>query len=105
MESWSTQFQQESFKFSCAHFLIFPDGSKERLHGHNYQVHVEIHGRLDDCGSVIESAQARPLISELCDWLDEHWILPSEHPELEIQRDHTDGQTRGHTGREMRATL
>ena len=27
---------RESFKFSCAHMTVFPDGSKERLHGHNY---------------------------------------------------------------------
>ena len=23
-------------KFSCAHMTVFPDGTKERLHGHNY---------------------------------------------------------------------
>ena len=30
------------FKFSCAHMTVFPDGSKERLHGHNYIVVVEL---------------------------------------------------------------
>ena len=25
-------------KFSCAHMTVFADGTKERLHGHNYTI-------------------------------------------------------------------
>ena len=83
---------KEYFKFSCAHFLIFPDGSKERLHGHNYHVDAEIEGQLTDKGMVIDFILVKPVIRELCDWLDEHWLLPGEHPDLEInERD--DGHT------------
>src|SRR5690242_4697931 len=46
MESWSIDIYKEYFKFSAAHFLIFPDGSAERLHGHNYRVYVEIAAEL-----------------------------------------------------------
>ena len=42
MERWSIAIDKEYLKFSCAHFLIFADGSKERLHGHNYHVASEI---------------------------------------------------------------
>ena len=92
MESWAIRLHKEYFKFSCAHFLIFPDGSKERLHGHNYYVDAEIEGRLTDSGVVIDFILVKPVIRELCDWLDEHWILPGEHPDLKIEaRD--DGHT------------
>lgn len=84
MERWSILMHKEYFKFSCAHFLIFPDGSKERLHGHNYQVSVEVDGGLTDRGLVIDFKLAKPIIRELCDWLDEHVILPEHHPELVI---------------------
>lgn len=84
MERWSIHMHKEYFKFSCAHFLIFPDGSKERLHGHNYHVDAEIGGVLTDRGIVIDFIQVKPVIRELCDWLDEHWLLPGEHPDLEI---------------------
>jgi 6-pyruvoyltetrahydropterin/6-carboxytetrahydropterin synthase len=84
MERWAIELHKEYFKFSCAHFLIFPDGSKERLHGHNYHVAAEIEGQLTDRGLVIDFIQVKPVIRELCDWLDEHWILPGEHPELKI---------------------
>jgi 6-pyruvoyltetrahydropterin/6-carboxytetrahydropterin synthase len=84
MERWSIHMHKEYFKFSCAHFLIFPDGSKERLHGHNYHVDAEIGGVLTDRGIVIDFIQVKPVIRELCDWLDEHWLLPGDHPDLEI---------------------
>jgi 6-pyruvoyltetrahydropterin/6-carboxytetrahydropterin synthase len=84
MESWAIDLHKEYFKFSCAHFLIFPDGSKERLHGHNYAVQVEISGRLTDRGLVMDFNHAKPIVRELCDQLDEHWLVPGEHPELKI---------------------
>ena len=91
-ESWAIHMHKEYFKFSCAHFLIFPDGSKERLHGHNYHVDAEIEGQLTDKGIVIDFILVKPVIRELCDFLDEHWLLPAEHPELKIEaRD--DGHT------------
>ena len=92
MESWHIFLEKEYFKFSCAHFLIFADGSKERLHGHNYHVEVEIEGDLGEAGLVIDFLDAKPVVRELCDFLDEHWILPGDHPELKI-----DPQPDGHT--------
>ena len=85
MDSWAILLEKEYFKFSCAHFLIFADGSKERLHGHNYHVEVEIEGDLSDQGLVIDFLDAKPLIRELCDSLDEHWLVPGEHPELKVE--------------------
>lgn len=84
MESWSIHLYKEYFKFSCAHFLIFPNGSRERLHGHNYHVEAWIEGDLSDRGLVIDFIQVKPVIRELCDALDEHWLVPGEHPELKI---------------------
>ena len=92
MESWTIRLEKEYFKFSCAHFLIFPDGSKERLHGHNYHVSVDITGDLTDRGLVIDFNLAKPVVREICDELDEHWLIPGEHPELKYER-RDDGHT------------
>ena len=54
MESWSIDIQKEYFKFSAAHFLIFPDGTAERLHGHNYRVFAEIDAALSRHGLVLD---------------------------------------------------
>jgi 6-pyruvoyltetrahydropterin/6-carboxytetrahydropterin synthase len=91
-EAWSIDLFKEYFQFSCAHFLIFPDGSKERLHGHNYRVSVEIQGSLTERGLVIDFLEAKPVVRDLCDALDERWIVPALHPELTWEE-----QADGHT--------
>jgi 6-pyruvoyltetrahydropterin/6-carboxytetrahydropterin synthase len=83
MECWSIDLAKEYFKFSAAHFLIFPDGTAERLHGHNYRVFVEIDAELTRHGLVIDFKQVKPVVRELVDELDEHWLVPGEHPVLE----------------------
>ena len=98
MEQWSILVAKEYLKFSCAHFLIFPDGSKERLHGHNYQVVVEVDGNLSEHGLVIDFKMVKPIVRRLCDRLDEHWLIPGDHPELRFRhRDdgHTEVEYRG----------
>jgi len=92
MEQWSILIEKEYLKFSCAHFLIFPDGSKERLHGHNYQVVCEVDGSLSEHGLVIDFKQVKPIIRRLCDHLDEHWLIPGKHPVL-TYRHRDDGHT------------
>jgi 6-pyruvoyltetrahydropterin/6-carboxytetrahydropterin synthase len=82
MERWAIELEKENFKFSAAHFLIFPDGSAERLHGHNYRVFVEVEAALSPHGLVIDFKTIKPVVRELCDRLDEHWIVPGEHAEL-----------------------
>lgn len=82
MERWSIELNKEYFKFSAAHFLIFPDGSAERLHGHNYRVYVEIDAELTRFGLVIDFKMVKPVVRELCDELDEHWLVPGLHPVL-----------------------
>jgi 6-pyruvoyltetrahydropterin/6-carboxytetrahydropterin synthase len=82
MEGWSIRLEKQYFRFSAAHFLIFPDGSAERLHGHNYRVYVEIAAELTRHGLVVDFGRVKPVIRELLDGLDEHWLVPGEHAEL-----------------------
>jgi 6-pyruvoyltetrahydropterin/6-carboxytetrahydropterin synthase len=85
MERWSIEIYKEYFKFSAAHFLIFPDGSAERLHGHNYRVFVDVGAPLSEHGLVIDFITIKPVVRDLLEELDEHWILPGEHPVLRIE--------------------
>lgn len=85
-ESWSIEVHKDYLKFSAAHFLIFPDGTAERLHGHNYKVYATLHTDLDEHGLVVNFKEIKPLIRRLCDQLDEHLLLPGQHPELRAER-------------------
>ncbi len=85
-ERWSIEIDKQYLQFSSAHFLIFPDGSAERLHGHNYRVYVALEGRLDDHGLVLDFKRVKPVVRELVDELDERWLVPGEHPVLTWER-------------------
>ena len=86
-ESWSIDIYKEYFKFSAAHFLIFPDGEAERLHGHNYHVQVEVESALTQHGLVLDFKLVKPIVRELCNQLDEHFLVPGEHPVLSARSD------------------
>jgi len=86
VERWSIEIQKEYFKFSAAHFLIFPDGTAERLHGHNYRVFVALEAALSRHGLVLDFKRVKPVIRSLLDEIDEHWLVPGEHPELRVAR-------------------
>jgi 6-pyruvoyltetrahydropterin/6-carboxytetrahydropterin synthase len=90
-ETWSIAVHKDYLKFSSAHFLIFPDGTAERLHGHNYKVFVEAHTALDAHGLVVNFKEIKPLVRALCEQLDEHLLIPGQHPVLRATKQ-PDGQ-------------
>lgn len=76
---------KEDFKFSCAHFTLFGADRAELLHGHNYQVQVELAGRrLDDEGLLIDFDAVKSTIRRACDHLDNRTLIPSESPHLQV---------------------
>lgn len=91
-KNWTIQIQKDYLKFSAAHFLIFPDGTAERLHGHNYKVYVEVQTELDAHGLVINFKEIKPLVKEIVDGLDELVLIPGRHPELTCEAGE-DGQS------------
>ncbi|GAB4010556.1 MAG: 6-carboxytetrahydropterin synthase [Bdellovibrio sp.] len=64
--------------------MIFADGTRETLHGHNYRVMVEAENNELQNDMVFDFLDIKPLIREICDEWDHHLILPSEHPQLKI---------------------
>lgn len=77
---------KEPFKFSCSHFTILASDRAERLHGHNYQLRVDI--SVDDVdpklGFAFDFNSAKPLIRQFCDELDERILLPTRSPFLKV---------------------
>ena len=52
-EQHSIVLDKQYFNFAAAHFLIFADGAREPLHGHNYLASVEVHADLGAASLVI----------------------------------------------------
>lgn len=87
MASYRIRVEKEYFNFSCAHFLIFEDGSREPLHGHNYRVWVEVEGDIGPGHYVLDYITFKPLVKKLCDELDHKMLLPARSEYMRIERD------------------
>ena len=48
-ERFGIRLDKQYFNFGSAHFLIFADGSREELHGHNYRATLGPRGRRFHC--------------------------------------------------------
>jgi 6-pyruvoyltetrahydropterin/6-carboxytetrahydropterin synthase len=90
--SFVVTFARENLKFSAAHFTVFPDGQVERLHGHNYQVSVALHGEQLRGGLLFPFHEIKPQILALCQAWDERVLLPAASPALRIGREGTQVQ-------------
>jgi 6-pyruvoyltetrahydropterin/6-carboxytetrahydropterin synthase len=75
---------KQYFNFGSAHFLIFGDGSREELHGHNYKVEVEVEGETIAGDLVLDFILFKPIIKSICDSLDHRTLLPLRNPHLEV---------------------
>src|SRR5688572_2627696 len=75
---------REQYKFSVAHMTVFPDGSKERLHGHNYQLGVEIEVTDVALAQMIAFAPIKAALGALCAEWKERVMIAERNPHLEL---------------------
>ena len=81
---FSIEVAKDYFNFASAHFLIFPDGQREPLHGHNYQVSVMLEGEIDHAGVVLDFITFKPLVKQVCDALDHRTLIQTESPLIRV---------------------
>jgi 6-pyruvoyltetrahydropterin/6-carboxytetrahydropterin synthase len=81
---------KQNFKFSSAHFLIFDEQKAEKLHGHNYQVRVdlEVAENLDlkAKGFFVDFNVFKKAIKARLDLWDEMVLLPAKHPDMKVTK-------------------
>ena len=80
------EIEKDYFNFASAHFLVFADGKRESLHGHNYQVSVAVEGDLDRAGIVLDFISFKPVVKEICDDLDHRTLIQRDCSALKIRR-------------------
>ncbi len=77
---------REQYKFSCAHMTVFPDGTKERLHGHNYTVAVALELDRIDLQAMLPFRAIKTVLGELCAAWKERVFIAQHNPHLVIVR-------------------
>jgi len=83
---FSIEVAKDYFNFASAHFLIFADGRREALHGHNYQVSVALEGELDRAGVVLDFIALKPVVKQVCDGLDHRTLVQARSPVIAVRR-------------------
>lgn len=78
---------KENMKFSAAHFTIFSATERERLHGHNFRVEVDIEARMLGNGMCFDYGIYKDRVVALCRELNEWTILPTKSAHLRIEED------------------
>jgi 6-pyruvoyltetrahydropterin/6-carboxytetrahydropterin synthase len=82
----SIELFKENFKFSCGHFTIFSATERENMHGHNFQVLVRFTSEVLEHGMTFDYGQLKKKTEQLCETLNEHFLLPGTSPYLNIEK-------------------
>lgn len=87
MSEITLHLHKQNFKFSSAHFLIFDARSAEKLHGHNYQVRVDLECPPADPaqGYFVDFNVFKRFIKSRLDAWDERVLLPEKQPEMSFK--------------------
>ncbi len=83
----SIEIEKSYLHFSAAHFTIFSATNRERLHGHNWRIAVEITGKIDDNGLLFDYAIYKKILKDLCQQYDEYTLIAADSPHLQIETD------------------
>ncbi|MCB9091198.1 MAG: 6-carboxytetrahydropterin synthase [Halobacteriovoraceae bacterium] len=72
-------------KFSIAHFTIFSEKERENIHGHNYNLKFSLELRNIKNGMAFNYRDIKKKLREICQFLDEKFILQLNSPFLELK--------------------
>jgi 6-pyruvoyltetrahydropterin/6-carboxytetrahydropterin synthase len=75
--------ERNTLRFAAAHFATFEDAC-EPLHGHNYDVLIELEGELADDSWVFDFGALKEIGRSICKELDHKFLLQRDSRVLEI---------------------
>lgn len=73
-------------KFSSAHMSLFPDGSKERIHGHNFLVSVSVTVGDTRLENMLDFAVLKEALMAQCHEWDQRLLLPAKASAFQVVR-------------------
>jgi 6-pyruvoyltetrahydropterin/6-carboxytetrahydropterin synthase len=84
----SLHIHKDRLKFAAAHMTVFVDGTKEKLHGHNYQLFLTLNLKTpalaQSLPQLVPFSLFKTSAQQICDEWDEHLLLAEVCPFLKI---------------------
>ena len=87
--TYGVRVDRHRLRFMSAHMATWA-GACEPLHGHNYQLTVEVEGDLTDDSWVIDFSLLKRIARERCESIDHTFLLQRDSPILTIAEDGDD---------------
>jgi len=85
-EQFSIKVYKQYFNFAASHFMIFENGTREPLHGHNYRVMFRGVAPKLSGDMVFDFLDIKPIVRDICNSLDHKLIIPKDHPQIRIDQ-------------------
>lgn len=83
--AFSIRVYKQYFNFASSHFMLFKDGSREPLHGHNYRVQIKGNALELNDDMVFDFLDIKPIVKAICDSLDHKLLIPRDNAFLRIE--------------------
>jgi len=84
-EGYKIRIYREDFNFSAGHISVYQN-HPETLHGHNYQVSIELSGELDDDFVLLDFRHVKKNLKSICSSLNHRVLVPILNSELNISK-------------------
>lgn len=65
--------------------MLFKDGTREPLHGHNYRVQIKGNALDLNDDMVFDFLDIKPIVRQVCNSLDHKLLIPKNNPHLHIE--------------------
>ena len=75
---------KQYFNFAASHFLVFKNGTREPLHGHNYRVAIKGDSFELNNDMVFDFLDIKPIVRDVCNGLDHKVLIPKDNENLKI---------------------
>jgi 6-pyruvoyltetrahydropterin/6-carboxytetrahydropterin synthase len=74
------ELSKEDLKFSAGHYTIFSPTHREKLHGHNFNVHAAFTASVDENGIAFDYDIYKTKLKQLCKGLSETFLIAASSP-------------------------
>ncbi len=83
---YQIQIKKLALKFAAAHMTVFPNGKKEALHGHNYQVAIYLNTHSAEQSKMISFGDIKKVIAGVCNHWDEKVLIATRSSKYKLIR-------------------
>ena len=81
-QQWLIHIRKDHLNFAAAHMTVFPDGGKESLHGHNYQVELTVELTEPALARMLSYEVFKQALKTVCRAWDEKVLIAADNPWL-----------------------